>query len=174
MSNRHLSVLENTEVNIFVLDHDVSKIAEYQCDSHATKMCLETCQLLCTAHHVLDESNEDNRFLYKKTHVNHPCSKWVRNNSANYQWTFDLFHAIALEYEYRYGRQHLSWKKLAGVLMKQPNNITQSNELSPFALAMPDQYKTDDPVESYRNYYLGEKRHLFRWKNRNQPEWIYN
>lgn len=30
-------------------------------------------------------------------------------------------------------------------------------EMTPFALAMPDKYKQDSAVWSYRNYYLGEK-----------------
>ena len=30
--------------------------------------------------------------------------------------------------------------------------------LTQFALAMPDKYKTDDPVESYRNYYMSEEK----------------
>jgi hypothetical protein len=40
------------------------------------------------------------------------------------------------------------------------------------ALAMPDEYKTDDPVESYRNYYVGAKRHLLQYTNRTPPEWM--
>ena len=31
---------------------------------------------------------------------------------------------------------------------------------------MPDQYKVDRPVESYRNYYRGEKAYFAKWKNR--------
>jgi hypothetical protein len=45
--------------------------------------------------------------------------------------------------------------------------------LTQFALAMPDQYKTDDPVESYRNYYMSEeKQKIATWKKlREKPEW---
>jgi len=44
--------------------------------------------------------------------------------------------------------------------------------LTPFAQAMPEQYKHDNPITAYRNYYNGEKQHLFSWKNRDVPEWI--
>lgn len=37
---------------------------------------------------------------------------------------------------------------------------------------MPDKYKIDNAVGSYRNYYLNDKRHLFNWKNREIPEWV--
>jgi hypothetical protein len=44
---------------------------------------------------------------------------------------------------------------------------------TPFALAMPDEYKTDDPVESYRLYYKKDKAHIATWKKRAPPEWFY-
>ena len=40
-------------MNIFFLDTDVKKCAEYHVDKHVVKMILETCQLLYTAHWVL-------------------------------------------------------------------------------------------------------------------------
>jgi hypothetical protein len=38
---------------------------------------------------------------------------------------------------------------------------------------MPDKYKTDDPVISYRNYYMSEeKQRIASWKKkREKPEW---
>ena len=45
--------------------------------------------------------------------------------------------------------------------------------LTPFALAMPDKYKSDDPVLSYRNYYMSEeKQKIASWcKKRGKPAW---
>ena len=42
-----------------------------------------------------------------------------------------------------------------------------------FALAMPDEYKTKDAVESYRNYYMSEeKQKIASWKKgREKPSW---
>jgi len=37
---------------------------------------------------------------------------------------------------------------------------------------MPDEYKVDDVVESYRNYYIKEKYKFTSWKNRFVPEWF--
>jgi hypothetical protein len=45
--------------------------------------------------------------------------------------------------------------------------------LTPFAQAMPDKYKSDDPVLSYRNYYMSEeKQKIATWcKKRGKPTW---
>ena len=44
--------------------------------------------------------------------------------------------------------------------------------LTKFPEAMPEQYRCDDAIKAYRDYYNGDKRHLFNWKNRTVPEWI--
>jgi hypothetical protein len=43
--------------------------------------------------------------------------------------------------------------------------------MTPFVLAMPDEYKRATPVQSYREYYKEGKKHLHSWK-RNHPPWI--
>jgi len=49
----------------------------------------------------------------------------------------------------------------------------ESVGLTHFALAMPDIYKTDDAVISYRNYYMSEeKQRIASWKKkRERPDW---
>lgn len=166
------NITDEIEMNIFTLDEDIQKAAEYHVDKHIVKMPLEMSQLLCTAHRVINPDGPYQNILYKKTHVNHPCSIWVRENSANYEWAFQMFAALATEYTHRYGKQHLSWLKLSGILFNAPMGINESKSMTPFAQAMPDQYRSSDAVHSYRQYYLGEKHHLFSWKNRDVPSWV--
>lgn len=183
-------------MNIFVLDKDPSISAKYMCDKHVVKMILESCQLLSTAHRVLDGIKVEtitskNRkytsykmkdpyvlgttipfesFLYKSTMVNHPCSIWCRETSINYRWL--AIHTISLiqEYTNRYSKTHAS-ENLAYWLEKNfPKNI-KFGHLTPFALAMPDQYKCSDAVLSYRKYYINEKSKFAKWKNGNTPTW---
>ena len=45
--------------------------------------------------------------------------------------------------------------------------------MTPFALAMPDQYKTNDAIESYIYYYISEKLKNAQWKKRSKPH-IFN
>ena len=52
--------------------------------------------------------------------------------------------------------------KLAEALSRVPMNMPQA-EQTPIRLAMPDQYKSDDPIESYRNYCIHEK-HYAKWE----------
>ena len=42
---------------------------------------------------------------------------------------------------------------------------------TPFALAMPEEFKCDDAVESYRRYYIGAKQGFAEWRN-GTPEWF--
>ena len=50
--------------------------------------------------------------------------------------------------------------------------------LTKFYLAMPDQYKTDDVVESYRKYYINEKQRdksgkwMMFYTKRDIPKWF--
>jgi hypothetical protein len=37
---------------------------------------------------------------------------------------------------------------------------------------MPDQYKHEDAVVAYRQYYLGEKARFAKWKFGNVPTWF--
>ena len=39
-------------MNIFILDENIEKCAQYHCDKHIIKMILESAQLLCTAHWI--------------------------------------------------------------------------------------------------------------------------
>ena len=41
-------------MNIFYLDRDPKIAAQLACDKHVVKMILESAQMLCTAHGVLD------------------------------------------------------------------------------------------------------------------------
>lgn len=157
-------------MNIFVLDRDPVKAAKMQCDKHVVKMTLESTQMLSNAY-------PETIAPYGRTHYNHPCSKWVRSSLANYLWL--IKHALALcdEYEYRYVRVHecrkvILWcermlDKMVPYTFKMPYDA-----LTEFVLAMPDEFKCEDPVESYRAYYMGSRiRKFAKWTRRKRPSW---
>lgn len=146
-------------MNIFYLDQDPKKAAEYHNDKHVIKMLLETAQLLCTCQVFF--GNEDKE-LYRVTHVNHPSSIWVRESADNYRWTYELFVELQKQYGWRYGKIHMSYRKLRDILMIPPPEIPEIG-LTPVRLAMPDVYRTSDPVESYRKYYNEEKARFSAW-----------
>ena len=45
-------------MNIFYLDSNPQKCAEYHCDKHVVKMILESAQLLCGVHHMTEQVTE--------------------------------------------------------------------------------------------------------------------
>ena len=154
-------------MNIFLLDYDVKKCAEYHCNKHITKMCVEYAQLLCGVHWVAES-----QYLipYKLSHKNHPCSIWVRKSLSNYLYLCELGLELCKEYTYRYGKRHKSQDVVEWCLIHKPN-IPDIGFTEP-AMAMPDEYKVKSVVESYRNYYMGAKSDLAVWKNREKPFWF--
>jgi len=159
-------------MNIFVLDYDVKKCVEYHCDKHVVKMILESAQMMCT---VAREVTEDKIYVpYKTTHLNHPCTKWARESRQNFLWLMDLFNELHEEWQYRFNHDtdHLSYYKLQEVdwelVLEQLPNIG----LTQFAQAMPEEYRNDDAVIAYRNYYINDKAGLLTYTQRSKPEWI--
>jgi hypothetical protein len=154
-------------MNIFFLHWDPRICAMMHVDKHVIKMILETCQLLCTTHHVTESKYVP---PYKLTHKNHPSTKWVRESQGNYNYLINLGKELCKEYTYRYGKIH----KCQSYIEEMGNNIPPipDNGFTTPALAMPNEYKSKDVVESYRSYYYFEKMDLHSWKKRDIPDWI--
>lgn len=152
-------------MNIFILDLDPKICAEYHADKHAVKMILEHAQMMSTAVRMsgIDEG-------YKIAYQNHPCTKWVRESLSNYRWLYDLTFYLNLQYRLRFNHNynHKSFDVIDSI--SEPN--IPDLGLTTFAQAMPDQYKNENAVIAYRDYYVGEKTHLFQWTKVNKPEWL--
>lgn len=132
-------------------------------------MILETTQLLNNA---MIAGNSDYIPVYKKTHYNHPASIWCRDSKSNFAWLVDLGLALCTEYTYRYNKKH-KCQDIIEFFSEYKQSINLPNVgLTEFAICMPDQYKTEDAVESYRKYYIGEKAHIAFWKKRSAPDWF--
>ena len=155
-------------MNIFVLDRDVRKCAQYHNDKHVVKMILESAQLLCGVHHMVEENTDE--VPYRLSHKNHPCSIWARENISNYLWLCELGLELCKEYTHRYEKRHKSQDVIEWCLINLPN-IPEEDFTEP-PKAMPDEYKVNDVVQSYRNYYLGDKKYFSKWKKRDIPYWF--
>ena len=157
-------------MNIFYLDKDTRTCAKYHCDKHTVKMILETAQLLCTAHHELDGAVHDD--LYKSTHKNHPSAIWARQTRPHYKWLYDLFCDLCEEYTKRYSKVHKT-QRLIKHLINYPKYLSAKEDywIDP-PQCMPDQYKCDDTVQAYRNYYNGDKAYMAVWKYTSTPTWF--
>lgn len=150
-------------MNIFYLDSDPSVCARYHVDKHVVKMILETAQILCTV-----QQKHGFSVPYKPTHKNHPCTLWAGKTQANFNWLKSLGLALCKEYTFRYGKIH----KSQSIIENARNDFLPPKSLTTPALAMPDQYKQNDPIVAYRDYYCNEKKKLFHWKKREAPKWV--
>jgi len=182
-------------LNLFILDNDLQKCAEAHVDSHVVKMPLEVAQILCTnfalyhigieapnrkidkdEHARLREYAQQQRPLpqehrlvpYLPVSVNHPCTIWARSSKANWLWCVDYAFALEKEYTYRYGKPSL---KAVDVIRGLGMPEFAEEDFTPFAQAMPENYKCSDAIKAYRGYYCGDKVHLAKWKNREEPSW---
>lgn len=154
-------------MNVFVLDMDLRKCAEYHTDKHVVKMITETAQLLSSAYY---STNEEEFAPYKLSHFNHPWAIWARASLENWMWLANFGLHLYDEYRYRYQKEHHRAGDLLCYMINFPPNL-QSSSITPKPLCMPADCKTSNVVESYRNYYNKYKTHIFKWTGRSMPEW---
>ncbi len=133
-------------------------------------MITELAQILSTAHHVAGSSLDPDD-LYKKSHVNHPSSVWVRESIHNYRWVHQLLAALCEEYTFRYEKIHkVESSGLLTLLSKTPKLPRVPETVQ--ALAMPEECRTRSVVKSYQAYYATEKTHLLVWRKRKMPPFL--
>lgn len=170
-------------MNIFWLDEDMARCAEYHCDKHVVKMLLESVQILntvlykayydrvvetkpqdsffeelCTFGYMARLGRKRNSLPYKPTHPNHPCVAWAGECTGNFKKLTLLATKLSNEYTYRYGRRHKSADALRSIL-----ELTNMNR----ELPLPDHLESRPPqcvgeglfdpsadvVDVYREYY---------------------
>jgi len=166
-------------MNIFVTDEDPVKAAKNLCDKHISKMIVESAQMLSTTHWIL-AGGCPGKEIYKVTHENHPCSKWVRESDGNYHWLWEHATAMCYEYTRRYERIHKT-EALIQCLRCPPNGITnygqnvQTHFVVCFFSKDPESFNKcfvpNNPVQSYRNYYKLDKARFAKWAHSDVPSW---
>lgn len=96
-------------MNIFASSQCPVESAVALDDKRLIKMILESAQILSTAVRIVDGDTYADRYgLYKKTHANHPCSVWVRENVNSYVWLGMHADALVAEYFRRFEKVHAS------------------------------------------------------------------
>jgi hypothetical protein len=157
-------------MNIFVLNDNPRLAARAHADRHVIKMITETAQMLSTALHLTGAPAQQ---LYQPTHANHPCSRWVRHTRGNYLWACDLLSWLLGEYDHRFGKPG-AFRRARALLpwfVRWAERIPDGLR-TPFAQAMPEQFRGPDAVEAYRRYYAEDKAHLHQWTKREKPDFL--
>jgi hypothetical protein len=171
-------------MNIFVIDHNPTQSAQWLCDAHCNKMVLESAQMLanCFSPEVLADAPKTKKGTVRRySYFNHPCSIWVRESHANFDWL--CRHSIAMEHERleRGFNPHFSYEFIKWAY---DNRFLAMPELmryeqTEFAVAIADDknckkvvdnFDELDRIAQYRLYYKYDKP-FATWK-RNRPHWM--
>jgi hypothetical protein len=153
-------------MNIFVLDKDPIIAASYYCDKHVVKMPTEIAQMLCNAF----EPNF--KPIFKRTHYNHPISKWVRSSMQNYLWTIAHGLEVCKEYTKRYGKIHKSQRVIEWCRNNMGKISFSFNSFIEHPICVSEQCDRSDPVTAYRDFYIKDKAYFAKWKLGNIPFWF--
>ena len=166
-------------MNIFVTDPDPVVSAQCLPDKHVVKMPLETCQMLSIVgshqwgHGYGDLPRKKTGTFYstsKGAFRNHPCTIWAQEN---FRWLIAHGLALCAEYTHRYNKVHscqftLEYASIIFPTIECP---------TPFARAMPDEFKYDTSIDTFTAYknYISSKpwvaSNYLRDPSR-QPNWL--
>lgn len=151
-------------MNIFWLDTDLTKCVQYYVDKHVVKMITEHVQLLSASSRLIGFEQG-----YKLSHAKHPCTLWLLHSKENWLLLYALTTKLHKEYQYRYGNNKIHGAYKMALTLQVPPLPSKGLSLPP--LCMPEYCKTNKLIDSYRNYYIKEKRHIAHWTKRPKPDW---
>ena len=121
-----------------------------------------------------DNTPEELQPPWKMSHMRHPCTIWTAENVSNYAWQLRLCEALLAEYTKRYdGKRHKTEIEAKWLRKNYPVNMLEGS-LTDFPVCMKEEYKVgDDPIQSYRKYYIKDKVRFAKWEPRAKtPDWF--
>lgn len=171
-------------INIFALDTDPRKAAQYCSDKHIPSLHREIGILLCNGINPVFESplgcKSEETWLRVK---NNKLTQWLYKTTDNFDWGITYLDTLIEEHVLRFHRERselhanmvLQWFLDNDHFLDIPEG-----DLTPFALAVsPDLIpkngaKTpEEAVEIYRRYYVREKWYISKYeKGRKAPYWF--
>jgi hypothetical protein len=155
-------------MNIFYINADPIAAAQQLADDHIRKMQIESAQMCSTAHW-----ESGSQAPYKRAHVNHPSTKWVRESIQHYRWLINHGLEICSEFTKRYGKHHKTQDVLEWLRDNEPS--INDNGFTPPPQCMPEQYRDADTITAYKKFYIEDKIGVkgLSWnKLNNAPDWV--
>ena len=169
-------------MNIFVTDPFPAESAICLPDKHIVKMPLECCQMLSIVaspwyhdYGVLPKQDGTAYKTQKGAFRNHPCTKWAAETVDNAYWLIKWGLNLCQEYSLRYNKTHSCEGTLTHAYYLFPK--CRLDEVTPFARAMPEEYKFDTSISTFDAYkmYIASKPwvkdNYLRMPQR-KPEWV--
>jgi len=157
-------------MNIYALDYDPKKAAEYHNNTHCNLMIRDVAKILCTVRFLLTDGRN---IPYKPVNLRHGCVQWAATSPQNYHWLASLGTALIDERMYRFQRDDKrDWiiKECAGLKL----DGFGKKGLTPFYMATGKNRLAKDfksAIMEYRLYYRESQRHLAKWSKRGSPSW---
>ena len=181
-------------MNIFILDENPTKCAEYHCNKHLVKMITEHNQILgsiaYTSRGITRKKDITSEFIEKNFqgfprknedgsprpygigYKNHPCTTWAATSMGNYGWLCTLTLEMCKEYTKRYGKVHAGEAICRWYFTQaEAPDLLPTHKMTPFVQAMPDDCKNPDAVKAYRKYYKEYKSGFAKWPEDRVPHW---
>jgi len=163
-------------MNIFVLDNNPIKAAAAMDCVRVPKMVTESAQMMASAlrrHGATDDMMPLTKAgkPYKGGYHHHPCTIWAGDSRANFKWLAHHAEALLDEYYHRFGKVHACHNPI--YQMSSMSKMISEDDLTPFAQAMPDEYKDDDAVKAYRAYYhsKADSKGGVHYRHTSPPDW---
>ena len=161
-------------MNIFVLDKMPWKSAQMMCDKHIPKMIVESAQMMASAlirHGATPDMMPTTKSgtSYRGGYHHHPCTVWAGETRNNFLWLASHAEALLSEYFYRFNKHKKHACEDPIMHMKKMFEIIPRGNTTPFAQAMPDEYKHESAVTAYRQYY--HSKDFAKWEKGVSPPW---
>ena len=157
-------------MNIFAIEGDENNIdwiksAKSQDNYRVVKMILESCQILST---VLNEQGID--APYRSFNPKHPSCMWAAESSDNFINLVKHCAAMIDEYRDRFNKTHKCEAVLKKIVGLYDASKFPTDKPTPLRMAMPDNFRSKNIVESYRRYYASKPR--MRYPKDKVPLWF--
>ena len=169
-------------MNIFAVSDNPAEAAKDLPDKLLSKMCLESTQMLAVwgfNSRGIRIPRKDGQPYGVNGHKNHPCTLWLYESDNNVKWLVEHAYALAKEHARRRfmvtgktSDRHACLRALDSLREQCPDLDSLTwEEHTPFPQAMPEQYKSDDPVSSYREFMMHEKGYAVWQLKDTEPSW---
>lgn len=177
-------------MNIFATDKCPVQSARALDNRRVVKMILESAQLMINVGY--EYKVQRNRIPkasvglpYKPTHVNHPCSKWVKESKENFQWLYEHYMALLVEYEAQYNKKHRLLE--SSHLIRSYSELIERQSFTSFAncslfkeeqdvylaykLTMEEKWSKE--IELWKTMGAqGRSSYKPQWRNNTIPQWV--
>ena len=169
-------------MQMFALDANPRKSAEFLCDAHVRVICREVAMLLSNWYYWnVPESRP--MLPYKPMSVNQPLSRQMDSNFVR-RWAFDYSEEIFKEFVYRFNKVHVSYEKFVALKAAREKFDPGMNHGTDCAFGFTiveknggiyPGYPLMKVVELYRNYYwkkLNDMKVPVSYTKRMPPDWL--